>query len=148
MKSIFSSLFFGWRVALLLVAVSCLTPGQTFAECGDYVVIRNAQTGTVPHASATSRHSSTTSPEPGSDLLKIPIPAKTPCHGPNCSGAPAHEHPPLVPVTSLSNQLKKQAQSSIPVEGEARTNSSFDRDQSSPHPIRRASSVFHPPRHI
>jgi hypothetical protein len=128
------SLVYAWRVALLLVVVACSTPARAAAECGDYVTILNSS----QNASHTT---SVANPNPEQ------MPAK-PCHGPNCSSSPAREFPPVPPAPSTStNSVKESARNAAGTDDAvAALGSPFDRDLTSPHPIRRASSIFHPPR--
>src|SRR5262245_34061869 len=130
----------GWRVALLL-AVACLTPGRASAECGDYVTILNG-----PGASAHQ-------PMPGANdgatpnHENTPSPVKPPCHGPNCSSTPDLPFPPLAPIAPVGTQVKELTGHLHPAtEADAGPGRAFDRDTTSARPIRRASSVFHPPQ--
>ena len=132
MRFLLSSLIRSWRAALLLVVAACATPDRASAECGDHVIILNAP--------ASSNHDAM----PGA--AEMPKPIKLPCHGPNCSGSPTHDFPPLAPVAPVSSQLKELAQCLISVGDVDAPRPSFDRDMSSLRPTHRASSVFHPPR--
>jgi hypothetical protein len=130
----FPPLIRGWRAALLLAAVALSTPGTASAGCGDYITYPNSR----PDA-----HSAPMSPATDD---ATPAPAKTPCQGPNCSGAPVREFPP-VPPAPVTNPTKQQARhlgvTDLP---NLEPGSAFARDLTSPRPIRRATSVFHPPR--
>jgi hypothetical protein len=124
------------RVALPLVVVACLTPNRASAECGDYVTIlngtaaRHAFPGDTPDAAA----------DPGR------APVRPPCEGPHCSGSPARQAPPLAPVVPIGSQAKELTQHLGTDGSEADRGAACDRDMSSSRPIRRASSIFHPPR--
>ena len=133
----FPTPFRGWRAPLLLVAAACASPGRASAECGDHVIILNGPAA----ANAKTTH---TPANPTPDAT--PAAPRPPCHGPNCSGSPAPKAP-LAPITAPTTQLKEQA-------GHAGSECEADRDSGTPFgpdsdcacPIRRASSVFHPPR--
>lgn len=125
------------RAALLLVAVACFSPGRASAECGDYVTILNAPAN-HPHAAPQPEHHPATEP---------PAPVKPPCHGPNCSGAPNRELPPLAPVATTAPAVKDLARLLGPIDPDSHVRGRFERDHSSPRPVRRPSDVFHPPRH-
>jgi hypothetical protein len=129
------SLVHAGRVALLLVVVACSTPERAAAECGDYVTILNGS-------------QSATHAAPVSNLNPEQSPAKPPCHGPNCSSSPAREFPPVppAPTTSTSTVKESARNSSAADTAAAALGSPFDRDLTSPLPIHRASSIFHPPR--
>jgi hypothetical protein len=118
---------------LLLVVVACASPQRAAAECGDYVTILNAPPGSAHHAMPAS-------PDSGD------APARAPCHGPNCQGAPVKHYPPLAPAAPVGPQAKEQAQYLESVGDADAPPAPFDRDSSSPRPVKRASSVFHPPR--
>jgi len=132
MRTLLSSLTRYGRAALLLVAAACASPGRADAGCGDYVTILNGPAGSAHH------------PMPDADHPAAP--ANAPCHGPNCSGAPARDNPPLAPVTPVGPQGKELAHSIGLVNVAGAQRPAFDRDLTSPRPVRRASSVFHPPR--
>lgn len=145
MHSLHFPLFRVWPAVLLLASWLGFTPGRAVAECGDYITIRNAPPGSTHHNSTRTGDTQTNN-QPLSDGLEIPSPNKRPCHGPNCSSSPVRDHPPVAPIVPISTRMKESAQPLPSVQDESTTGSSFDRDRSSPHPIHRASSVFHPPR--
>ena len=124
----------GWRAALLLAAVALSTPGTASAGCGDYISYPNSH----PDAHAAPMAPAADDP--------TPTPAKAPCNGPTCSGAPVREFPP-VPPAPVTNPTKDQARHPGLTDppGEE-PGSAFDRDLNSPRPVRRANSIFHPPR--
>jgi hypothetical protein len=124
-----SPLFRGWRAALLLVAAVCLSPDRAAAACGDHVIILNAPGNSDRHAAP--------------DASELPAP---PCHGPNCSGTPERDVPPLAPVTSINLQVKEMVQSLGLTGGGDTPRCSFERDCTSTRPIQRPNSIFHPPR--
>jgi hypothetical protein len=128
-------------VAFAIAVSLAASAGRAAAECGDYVTILNGS-GSSGHQSGTrSGHDAVPGGTP------TPAPAKPPCHGPNCSGSPAREAPPLAPVAPTGTQAKELTQHLGPVNSpDAEPGSAFDRDITSHRPIRRASSVFHPPR--
>jgi len=133
MRTSLPSLLRGWRAALLLVAAAYATPGRASAGCGDYVTILNDSSGASHHH---------VMPAPGEATES---PAKPPCHGPNCSESPARHFPPVPPVP-VSAPAKELTHSFGSLAGANDRRRSFDRDDSSPRPIRNPSSVFHPPR--
>ena len=84
MLSPLTSLFRGWRAALLLVVVACATPGRATAECGDHVTVLNGQATNALHAT----------PAP----VGTPASPKVPCSGPNCSRLPDRPAPLPAPA--------------------------------------------------
>jgi hypothetical protein len=131
-----------WRTALPLVALAVLTPGVAKAECGDYVIIRNAPAQSGRHHSPPAD-----ADYPAADH-QTPAPAKPPCHGPNCSGNPGREAPPMVPAPVSGPHPKQPAQPVEPPAGiTPEPGLDFDSSLLSVHPVSRAESIFHPPRH-
>src|SRR5438270_582684 len=133
MRVCLSALVRGWRAALLLAAAACATPGKASASCGDYVTILNGQSNSDHHATPAA---------PG----ETPTPAKPPCRGPNCSGSPTRDAPPVPPPAPVSTPAKELTHNLGTLGGADGPRDPFARDASSPRPVRRASSVFHPPR--
>jgi hypothetical protein len=133
MRETLSSLIRGWRAALVLVAAACLTPDRASAGCGDHVTILNG-------SSQSDHQAGRADPSDQSG------PSRLPCQGPNCSGEPLHHQAPLAPVTTVTPQGKEIVQTLLGPSGDNGLPSLLDRDFSTAHPIRRASSVFHPPR--
>lgn len=125
-----TALFRGWQAALLLVAVACASPGRAAAECGDHVVILTNPTNQDGHATPATAD----------------VPPKAPCSGPNCSRPPERPAPPLAPVSVSGPHGKEAAPLLGAVEPPDLAPSSRAADLTSPRPIRRATSVFHPPR--
>ncbi len=136
MAPLLPSLTRGYRAALLLVVVACLSPGRVSAECGDYVTILNVPSGET-HQQASHESGATDSHQ---------SPARPPCHGPNCSGSPTREFPPIPPAPVTSNPVKEAVRHAGASDAADASPSAFDRDTTSLRPIRRAASVFHPPR--
>jgi hypothetical protein len=135
----FPSPFRGWRAAFLLVAAACASPGRASAECGDHVIILNGPAAANAKATPTPAN-----PIPTPDTQ--PAAPRPPCHGPNCSGSPAPKAP-LAPITAPTSQFKEQAGQVVGDCDEGGDQGArFGRDSDSPRPIRRPSSVFHPPR--
>jgi hypothetical protein len=128
--------FRGWRAALLLVVIACASPNRATAECGDYVVVLNANDPASPDGRATP-----------TGMLDHPASPEVPCSGPNCSRAPDRHPAPLAPVSTAGPHGKEVVQTLGSVEPSDRASSRLC-DSISPRPIRRASSVFHPPRAI
>ena len=125
----------GWRAALLLAAAACATPDRATASCGDYVTILNGQPSSGHHATPAA---------PG----EAPAPARPPCRGPNCSESPTRDAPPPAPVSPVGPRVKELVRCADPGDAAAAPRSSLGRDDSSPRPVRRATSVFHPPRPV
>jgi hypothetical protein len=131
MRASLPSMIRDWRAAMLLVAAACLTPDRASAGCGDHVTILNG--------SAASEHHATAPADPSQ-------PMKFPCQGPNCSGKPVPHPASPAPVPPTTPQGKEIAQTLEGLSGDGALPFRFDRDSVSADPIRRASSVFHPPR--
>jgi hypothetical protein len=129
------SLFRAWRAALLLVAAACASPGRASAECGDYVVVLNGQT--LTHSAERPPSTSLT--------REAPADPKGPCSGPNCSRSPDHPVPPFAPAPAPGPHGKEAAQT-LGSDEPAECRSSRLDDFISPRPVRRAVSIFHPPR--
>jgi hypothetical protein len=133
MTSLLPSLCRGWRAGLVLAAVACAAPARATAGCGDHVVIL-------------------TQGAPGADARESFAPAGTdhalpqkPCSGPNCSRAPERQAPPSAPAPNSGPDGKE----SLQVQGavESPDGASSPRcDSRSAVPVRRATSIFHPPR--
>ena len=143
MSSSLPSPFRGWRAAVLLVAVACASPNRVRAECGEYVTVLSANTKTCAADRIEGR--ATPFAIPTTDTAESPARPKGPCSGPNCSGRPDHHPTPFAPVPPSGPHAKEVAQllgAVAPSQGA----SSRLGDFISPRPIRRASSVFHPPR--
>lgn len=131
------SLMYRARVALLLGVVVCLSAGRAEA-CGEaffkvaYANPNGANQSMVPHQ---GEHSA-----PGA-------PGDRPCHGPNCSGSPTPNTPPVSSVPASSSTAKETARQLANDSDDCDSQRSlFTRDTTSRRPINRASSVFHPPR--
>lgn len=124
------TLFRGWRVALLLVAGALLSAQNASAtECGSHVTVLNP--------TAESKHDAT----PRTDGQGQP--AKPPCNGPNCSGAPERHAPPAPPAPTgapLKALMSGDLISADPSPGGP------NRADTTAIPIRRSLSIFHPPR--
>ena len=120
------------RGVILLVVIACATPGSASAGCGDYVTILSDPHGSAHHA--IPAHGESTAP------------LMPPCHGPNCTELPVKHHAPLAPITTVGPQVKELAETLVSVGGTDHPPSSFDRITSTSRPVRRATSLFHPPR--
>jgi hypothetical protein len=116
---------------MLLVAGACLTPERASAGCGDHVTILNGSAAGEHHAAA-----------PADSTL----PTKLPCQGPNCSGEPVRQQAPATPVAPTTPQGKEIAQTLDSLGDDGALPSRLDRDSAGSRPIRRSTSVFHPPR--
>jgi hypothetical protein len=116
-------------LAAAVVFALALLPGRAAASCGDHVLILKGQTVEQPAKLDTAHRSPT-----------------VPCDGPHCSGSPARESPPLSPVTTTGSSGKETAGVAGAHDTCADPAAPFERDSTSPRPVRRASSVFHPPR--
>ncbi len=116
------------RVSVLLAAwvIALAWAGNATAGCGDHVVIlKPAGVGTTDDTPA----------------------PKAPCHGPHCSAEPANPLP--VPTTSgiVPTPSAKEQFTPVDVSPPADDRSPAHRFEfTSPRPIHRASSIFHPPR--
>jgi hypothetical protein len=136
MPALLSWPFRGWRVALLLVATACATPGRAKADCGDHVLILNGPTVNTGDPTPTT---------PGTAQSAAPHKKKAPCSGPNCSRSPQRQTPPPAPAPTPGPQGKEAAHTGA---AEAPTAGPPGRvyDSTSPPPVRRADPIFHPPR--
>ena len=115
------------------------------AECGEYVHHPEPQHLRPCAADRIEGRATTPFAIPTTDTAESPARPKGPCSGPNCSGRPDHHPAPLAPVPTSGPHAKEVAQlhgAVAPSDGA----SSRLGDFISPRPIRRASSVFHPPR--
>jgi hypothetical protein len=133
----------GWRAAMLLAAVALSSPGRASAECGDYITV-GGKSAMAHHEPAPDTPATTPTAQ---SETRPAAPGKRPCRGPNCSASPAKEFPPVPPAPSAGPQAKEHAR--LPEtarDSGADPRDPFARDNTSPRPIRRATSVFHPPR--
>jgi hypothetical protein len=129
-----TSLFRGWRAALLLVAAAFATPGRATAECGDHVVILTAPLG--EHRPATA----------GSHTDAPPRPVKVPCHGPDCSAPPAPADT-LWTVPSAKDPRESNAAALAAAVGHAATHSvEWSIPGPDCTPTSRPFAPFHPPK--
>jgi hypothetical protein len=121
----------GWAIPIL--AVLWCAPSVARADCGDYVVTRLAHPdqGMMPG----KQHSA-----------DLPAPAKPhkPCNGPHCSRAPAVPVAPVPTVTPPTAQEWGWFADDLGFTAPGRGAWLFDTCPQ--HPIRFASSIFHPPR--
>lgn len=69
-------------------------------------------------------------------------PAPKPCQGPNCSRAPLRDG--LPPAPAASPQFKEQVRC-FAFDADSPP-ASFDREAHSERPVKRTTSIFHPPR--
>lgn len=129
----------GWRLLLPLVIVSGLLPGRAGAECGDYLTV-----ATSPH-SWQPPHSGP-SGDPMGELTHAPAPLTPPCHGPNCSSAPARHAPSPTSVAPDWPPVKEFLKVAGPAERDPGVRPPFAFDPTSPRPVRGQSAIFHPPR--
>lgn len=116
------------RVSVLLaaVAVALAWAGPATAGCGDHVVILK--------------------PAGAKQTTEAP-PPKPPCHGPNCSAEPANPLPAPVTSGAVPTSSSKEQFTPIDLSHHAdRTAVGRPFEFTSPRPIDRASSIFHPPR--
>jgi hypothetical protein len=114
----------GWALALLLGVLAA--PAAAQASCGDYVRMGGAD-----------------APRPATDGKGMPShPAPGPCHGPGCD---RHPVAPLAPVT-VSVQVEDWA-CVLRADDSRSSKPTFAlREENTSRPVRRASSVYHPPR--
>jgi hypothetical protein len=130
-----------WTAAYLALLAGVLAaPAPVRAECGDYVVRTPAAegagyTGSQPMPAGidpSTKHAPTT-PQRG----------RIPCHGPGCS---RHSPPPLVPVSTNPIQPDEWGTMLGRQSGAGAAPAGRLLDTAAPHPVRRASSIYHPPR--
>src|ERR1700722_16250049 len=101
MVALLSSSVRHWRTALLFAVGGLFVPSRASAECGDYITILNHRSANgQPHAMSGS---APTSPPD----FNHRIPLKAPCNGPNCSGSPRNEFPPLAPANPVTSRVKE-----------------------------------------
>jgi hypothetical protein len=118
-------------VVLTAVAVALGWAGNVTAGCGEHVVVLK------PAAAATDSNT------PADDTP----PPTAPCHGPHCHANPANPLP--APVTGGAVPTSSAKEQFTPLgSAEGDDCQSLDRPFvfTSPSPIDRASSIFHPPR--
>ncbi len=127
------SLLRGWRAVPLVVVALCATADRAAAECGDHVAVLN---GPNTHTNRTDAHPATDAPTEGAP--------RKPCSGPNCSRPQDPDAPPPTPTSKSGAGVKEAAHDSEQFDPSAC--SVRVGDFTSPRPVRRASSVFHPPR--
>jgi hypothetical protein len=131
-----------WRAMVLLAAYLVFNSGRASAECGDYITIH------VPALSQDQGHSPQVT-QTNTDLTPNEMPVfplkKQPCHGPNCSKSPT-PNSPLAPVVPVSTLIKEVPQQRVTESEEGDGTAAFPRDYISELPIRRSSSIYHPPR--
>jgi hypothetical protein len=126
-----SGLIRGWRAAVLLAAVALGSPGTASAACGDYI--------TYPDSHKNGHAAPMTASEDDAS------PTQSPCEGRDCGGK-NREFPPA-PSAPVSSPTKEQARSFTPSDATGDgSGTRFARDFDSPRPVRRATSIFHPPR--
>jgi hypothetical protein len=122
----------GWGLPIL--AVLCCAPSVARASCGDYVVTRTAQ---ADQAMADGHRPAAGAPAPADPRKR--------CHGPHCSRGPAVPLAPAPTVAPPAPQewgwLARGPDFAAPGRG------ALPFDSSCQHPVRLASSIFHPPRH-
>lgn len=134
-RSSLSLLLRVWRAACVVAIVACSTSQRASAGCGDYVTILNA--------SAASPHDAMSAMD---DRGGTETPVRPPCQGPNCSSSPTRQVPPPAPPVPTGQQVKDRVQR-LELIGDADTpRESINTDNTSLRPIRRGSSIFHPPR--
>lgn len=114
---------FAGGALLLACAVAC-APARARAECGDYVHIPN---GTQ-----------------AADHQGDPAPGPKPCHGPNCSKAPAAPVTPL-PAPAPTPPEAKACPAGLRDVGDGQSSWRLP-PATAGRPTQLPSSVFHPPR--
>jgi len=134
----------GWRLSrclagagLPLLAMLLAAPSVQ-ATCGDYVVLGS----NAGHPTGTKGMGESSMPSAGHH---DPAGPRAPCHGPLCSqGTPL----PLLPMPSAPTSVNAEdlgcLPESLPADGGNLRSHLWDGP--SPRPVRRASSVYHPPR--
>jgi hypothetical protein len=149
MTSSLPSLFRDWRAAVLLLATACASPDRAAGECGDHVTILTTNNPTSAPDRTAGRAAPTApahaTPTATTSATEPPVRSKRPCSGPNCSRGSDRFPTPPAPVPTSGPHVKEVAQLLDPVE-QPDHESARAGDFTSPVPIRRASSIFHPPR--
>jgi hypothetical protein len=118
------------RVSVLLAAVfvALAWAGTATAGCGDHVIVLKP---------AGAKQTTDDAPPP-----------KAPCHGPNCQAEPP-ANPLPAPISSRVLLTPAAKELFTPIDwspADPRTAVGRPFESSSPRPIHRASSIFHPPR--
>jgi len=128
-RSVWIRFFAGALLGLL--AMSLLAPGAVHASCGDYL------TGNAHQAMPT-----TIGTAPNSTPV-IPAPHR-PCSGPNCSGRDST--PPLPPPAPAPVAGDDWGCAALVPLSQVPRFASWLLDSSTSLPVRRKSSIYHPPR--
>jgi hypothetical protein len=139
-----------WRVAWLLVVGAALTPGQARGECGDYLTFHGTGAATGAVATPNRQHADMfPASEPGlTQTTAARLPARQPCRGPNCSKAPTRQAPPLpAPTAPGGGTVKEPAAAHLLAADAPSSPAALAWGLPSADPIRRPTSVYHPPRH-
>jgi hypothetical protein len=121
----------GWAFPIL--AVLCCAPSAARAGCGDYVVTRAAPPGNAASAA-----------HPAEMPSPAPAAPHKPCHGPNCSGAPAVPQP-VPPSVTPNGPTEWGWLAATPSSAPSHAGAVLA-ESSSPDPTHLASGIFHPPR--
>ena len=136
------------RRAVLLVAVVLLSAGKAEADCGGHVAVPYPTIRTTLHTAPMPATAPATTDPVALPLPEPPEPVKRPCHGPNCTGSPVREFPPTAPVVPAGSPAKELVRYlGFDLAGGTDAGPGFDRDTTSPRPVHRADTIFHPPRH-
>jgi len=131
-----------WAAGVAVVmAVGFLFAPSARAECGGYVIVgahQNMQQPMGDHSMPATPHNSSHPDSP---------PNKRPCHGPLCSSAPGA---PVQPAPGPSTTFEREPLSEILLLAGAERSDSISSlfGETGQRPVRRPSSIFHPPRPI
>jgi hypothetical protein len=117
-------------LAVAAVVGMFLAPAAARAECGDYV-----------HLGAPIRHEASWAKGPGQSMP--PAENHRPCNSPLCTGGP----PAAPPVPVFTTAERDQWPSLLALtELDDSKPQAFPPEEGRPGPIRRPTSIFHPPR--
>jgi hypothetical protein len=123
---------FGAGVAAGLLFAFAFAPSRSQAGCGDYVTSRLSNNGsaqTHTHNSDPVEH-------------QAPMHGHSPCSGPNCS-----QNPSQIPLTTTKISAERLDWGIAQIVGsDAESEITVLKNFDTSHPIRRQSSIFHPPR--
>ena len=132
--------------ALALLAREIAAPSETFASCGDYVIVSGKPHAGMsqPGESAMGRSCRGPNCPHAIAVAPPPLPPALPCHGPNCSRAP--DAPPLLPVTTSTWTSYDGALPSATTVAAAPEPFNSPRAGVKVGSVRRPTSIYRPPR--
>jgi hypothetical protein len=124
---------------MLVAAVVCTTAEPASAGCGDHVIILGGK-------DSSARHSDSALDAQTIPMEDATLPAQRPCRGPDCSGSPVREFPPLAPPAVGSASMKNPADCASSPPSEQSPSMRLGFEPVVMFPIDRSISIFHPPR--